>query len=304
MLRWRCAYLAAWLFWLNHCQHHRRFSIEHVGSCTCPMVLKREFGPLPSTYPSTSEPARVVTISAVFNVRRRREEKEKKRMNQKTNQENTKMNDKENSSYVPTALKRMCSAKEQGWWVEVVVVWAVVAEGIVVGGCGSHGCMVNGQTGGRGRNSDGGRSDGRSNRSGAEISRDLSGMGWGIRRLCGLRLSGRGGGCIRGDGRGWSWGGNGLTVWRRGRHIGGLDRRGFGDDGWRGARSRRSGGRDSVVLHSYWWAALAFGTHVASLLFPFLPLFLPLIIPCPWLSIQSMRDGGRLTSTFNHANLW
>ena len=45
------------------------------------------------------------------------------------------MNDKENSSYAPTALKRMGGAKEQGWRVEDVV-WAVVAEGIVVGDVG------------------------------------------------------------------------------------------------------------------------------------------------------------------------
>ena len=44
------------------------------------------------------------------------------------------------------------------------------------GGCGSHGCMIDGRTDGSCRNSDGGRSDGRSNRSGADISRDLSGM--------------------------------------------------------------------------------------------------------------------------------
>ena len=46
-------------------------------------------------------------------------------------------------------------------------------------------------------------------------------------------------------------GGSGRIFCRRGRHIGRLNRRGFGDDGWRGGRRRRSGGRDSDVLQSY-----------------------------------------------------
>ena len=40
----------------------------------------------------------------------------------KKNKKNTKMNDKESSSYAPTALKRTGGANEEGWWVEDVVV--------------------------------------------------------------------------------------------------------------------------------------------------------------------------------------
>ena len=43
------------------------------------------------------------------------------------------MNDKKSNLYVPTAPKRTGGANEEGWWVEDVVAWAVVAEGIVEG---------------------------------------------------------------------------------------------------------------------------------------------------------------------------
>ena len=79
---------------------------------------KREFGPFPSTCPFASEPARVVTVSALFAVRRR-EEKEEKESKNETKQ--TRMNDKKSSSYAPKALKRTGGAKEEGWWVEDVV---------------------------------------------------------------------------------------------------------------------------------------------------------------------------------------
>ena len=50
------------------------------------------------------------------------------------------------------------------------------------GECGRHGCMIEGWAGSRGRHRDGEGSDWRNSRSGGEISRELSGMGGGMRR--------------------------------------------------------------------------------------------------------------------------
>ena len=65
-------------------------------------------------------------------------------------------------------------------------------------GCENHGCMVEGWAGSRGRHRDG-------SRRGGEVSRELSGMGGGMRRWCSKRLSGRGsrrgcGRCSEGNG--------------------------------------------------------------------------------------------------------